>query len=220
MDRARRQLSRGDQQVAYRPAAHEDSRAIAALICEAGGGLYEFLFDDLLPFVSALDVVAAGVGAGGSPLSYENCLVATSGSTGVVGVANLFPADSMADEVFLSLVSDRFDHIRPMLQLQDSGSMFLNAIAVAGNFRDKGIGTRLIDGAEAYTLQAGLPRLSLHVWVDNIAAIKLYKRRGFVEVGIAELAPCPRLPHRGGSLLMQKKLTPAAAQPNKDPPPV
>lgn len=188
----------------------EDSRGIAALICEAGGGLYEFLFDDLIPFVSALDIVAAGVGASGSPLSHENCVVASGGPAGIVGVANLFPADSIADEAFLALVSDRFDRIRPMLQLRDRGSMFLNAIAVAANRRGEGIGTHLIDQAEILSLKAGLPRLSLHVWVDNVAAIKLYKRHGFVEVGIAEVVPSPRLPHRGGSLLMQKRLRPAA----------
>lgn len=212
MDRCIGQQSRSDEQIDYRSAVPEDSRAIAGLICQAGGGLYEFLFDDLIPFMSAFDVVAAGVGASGLPLSYENCLVASSGSSGVVGVANLFPADSISDEAFLSLVSDRFDHIRPMLQLRDRGSMFLNAIAVAGDCRGKGIGTRLIDQAEICSLEAGLPRLSLHVWVDNVAAIKLYKRHGFVEVAIAEIAPAPKLPHRGGSLLMQKTLRPPAGR--------
>lgn len=216
MDEAAGQTSRNDGQVAYRAATQHDSRAVADLICQAGGGLYEFLFDDIVPFMSALDLVAAGVGATGSPLSYENCHVATSESGGIVGVANLFPADaithdSITHEAFLLLVSDRLDHIRPMLELRDPGSMFLNAIAVTGDFRGKGIGTRLLDWAETCTLKAGLPRLSLHVWVDNVAAIKLYKRSGFVEVGIAEIAPSPRLAHRGGSLLMRKILQGPAA---------
>ena len=84
--------------------------------------------------------------------------------------------------------------------------MFLNAIAVAGSCRGKGIGTQLVDRAEIHSLEAGFTRLSLHVWADNIAAVRLYKRLGFVEIGIAELAISPRLPYRGGSLLMQKKL--------------
>lgn len=193
-----------DQQIACRPAVPEDSRAIAGLICQAGGGLYEFLFDDLIPFMGASDVVAAGVGASGSPLSFENCLVAASASNRIVGVANYFPSDSVTDETFLSMVSDRFEHIRPILQLRDRGSMFLNAIAVADDFRGRGIGTRLIRRLEILALEAGLPRLSLHVWTDNVAAIKLYKRRGFVEVAVAELAPS-RLAHQG-SLLMQKEL--------------
>lgn len=206
MDKISREFSPSDEQLVYRPAVPDDNRAIADLICQAGGGLYEFLFDDLIPFVTASDIVAAGVGMSGGPLSYENCLVASSASAGIVGVANFFPADSLAEETFLSLVSDRFDHIGPMLRLRDRGSMFLNAIAVAGNYRGNGVGTHLIALTEAASQEAGLSRLSLHVWVDNVAAIRLYKRHGFVEVGIAELAVAPRLPHRGGSLLMRKIL--------------
>lgn len=206
MDKISRERPPSDEQLDYRPAAPDDSRAIADLICQAGGGLYEFLFDDLIPLVGARDIVAAGVGMSGGPLSYENCLVAISASGEIVGAANFFPVDSLGEETFLSLVSDRFDHISPMLRLRDPGSMFLNAIAVSGSHRGNGVGTHLIGLTEAASLQAGLSRLSLHVWVDNIAAVKLYKRHGFAEVGIAELAPSPRLPHSGGSLLMRKIL--------------
>lgn len=214
MDEISRERRPSDEQLVYRPAVSDDSRAIADLICQAGGGLYEFLFDDLIPLVSARDIVAAGVAMSGVPLSYENCLVASSASEGVVGVANFFPADSLAEETFLSLVSDRFDHISPMLRLSDRGSMFLNAIAVSGDHRGNGVGTHLIALTEAASLQAGLSRLSLHVWVDNVAAIKLYKRHGFAEVGIAELAFSPRLPHSGGSLLMRKILPGPAVEKN------
>lgn len=211
MDKISREASPSDEQLVYRPAVPDDSRAIADLICQAGGGLYEFLFDDLIPFVSALDIVAAGVGMSGGPLSHENCLVASTASAGIVGVANFFPADSLTEETFLSLVSDRFDYIGPMLRLRDRGSMFLNAIAVSGNHRGNGVGTHLLTLTEAVSMEAGFSRLSLHVWVDNVAAIKLYRRQGFSEVGIAELAPAPRLPHSGGSLLMRKILPGAAA---------
>lgn len=195
---------RTNEQIAYRPARPEDSRAIAHLICEAGGGLYEFLFGDLIPFVSAVDVVAAAVQTDGAPLSYANCCVATCRSAQIVGVANTFPADLIREEPFVPFASDRLAQIRPLLQLQDWGSMLLNAVAVAENHRGMGIGTRLLDWAEIYTVQAGLGRLSLHVWADNLAAIKLYKVRGFVEIGIAKMAPHPRLQHVGGSVLMQK----------------
>jgi len=211
MDEISRELRPSDEQLVYRPAVPDDSRAIAELICQAGGGLYEFLFDDLIPLVGARDIVAAGVGMSGGPLSYENCLVASRASEGIVGAANFFPADSLAEETFLSLVSDRFDHISPMLRLRDRGSMFLNAIAVSGNHRSNGVGTQLIAMTEAASLRAGFSRLSLHVWADNVAAIRLYKRHGFAEVGIAEIADSPRLPHSGGSLLMRKILPGPAA---------
>lgn len=206
MDEISRELRPSDEQLVFRPAVPDDSRAIADLICQAGGGLYEFLFDDLIPLVGATDIVAAGVAMSGGPLSHENCLVASSASGEIVGAVNFFPADSLTEETFLSLVSDRFDHISPMLRLRDPGSMFLNAIAVSRNHRGNGVGTRLLALIEAASMEAGLSRLSLHVWIDNVAAIRLYKRHGFAEVGIAELAFSPRLPHSGGSLLMRKIL--------------
>ena len=140
-----------------------------------------------------------------SPFSHENCWVAASPSE-IVGVVNVFPADLVGKENCLPEGSDRFDLVRPMLELQAWGSMLLNAIAVIDGYRGRGIGERLINWAETCTLKSGLTRLSLHVWADNTHAIRLYKSLGFVELGVAKIASHPRLPHRGGSILMQKSL--------------
>ena len=43
-------------QITYRMARPDDSNDLARYMCIAGGGLYEFLFDDLIPFVTAVDV--------------------------------------------------------------------------------------------------------------------------------------------------------------------
>ena len=59
---------------------------------------------------------------------------------------------------------ERHDHIRPMLALQDWGSMFLNSLAVSGAHRGFGIGAALLGWAEARAAEAGYDRLSLHVW--------------------------------------------------------
>lgn len=199
--------SRVKEQITYRPALREESRAIADLICQAGGGLYEFLLDDLIPLLTARDIVAWGVGMEASPLSYENCWVAAAASR-VVGMINIFPADLINKENHYPGGSDRFELIRPMLELQAWGSMLLNAVAVIDGYRGRGIGEQLISWAETYTLKSGLTRLSLHVWADNNEAIRLYKSVGFVELGVAEVAPHPRLLHRG-SILMQKSLASA-----------
>jgi hypothetical protein len=52
-------------EVDYRAALAADSRDIARFICIAGGGLYEFLFDDLVPLISSVDCLTMGVGGGG-----------------------------------------------------------------------------------------------------------------------------------------------------------
>jgi GNAT superfamily N-acetyltransferase len=122
----------------------------------------------------------------------------------ILGTANAFPADLLRDPNYALLPSERTEHIQPMLRLQDWGSMFLNALAVSDQCRRRGIGNRLLDWALMRARELGLPRLSLHVWADNSAAREYYKARGFVDMAVADVAPHPRLPHRGGSVLMSR----------------
>lgn len=197
--------------ITYRMARPDESGELARYMCIAGGGLYEFLFDDLIPFVTAVDLLSAGIGGERYPVSYRNCCVAALGDDGaIVAAANVFPADMLKDDNYLLLGSERHSHVRPMLELQDWGSMFLNSLAVSDAYRGSGIGAKLLDWANARTTEAGLDRLSLHVWADNIPALNFYKARGFVEVGVAAIPPHPRLPHNGGSILMSKAMPPAA----------
>ena len=57
-------------QVTYRMARPDDSGELARYMCIAGGGVYEFLFDDLIPFVNAVDLLwqPSAVTARSSPL--------------------------------------------------------------------------------------------------------------------------------------------------------
>jgi GNAT superfamily N-acetyltransferase len=192
----------------YRKAEIADSLDVARFISAAGGGLYEFLFDDLIPFVSAVEFLAIGVARVSEPVSYRNCYVAIDDTSGaMVGAANAFPAEQLRVTSFPLLPRDLEAHIRPMLNLQDWSSMFLNALAVDDHHRRNGVGSRLLDWALARARALNLPRLSLHVWADNVRAREYYRERGFIEVGTAEVAAHPRLPHRGGSILMSRPST-------------
>jgi ribosomal protein S18 acetylase RimI-like enzyme len=197
-------------QITYRMARADESVELARYMCIAGGGLYEFLFDDLVPFVTAVDVLSAGIGGERYPVSYRNCCVAALGDGGaMIAAANVFPADLLREDHYTLLGSERHDHVRPMLELQDWGSMFLNSLAVSDAHRGSGIGARLLDWAEARAAEAGYDRLSLHVWADNARALNFYRARGFVQTGVADIPPHPRLPHDGGSILMSKPVPPA-----------
>jgi ribosomal protein S18 acetylase RimI-like enzyme len=98
-----------------------------------------------------------------------------------------------------------------MMLLQDPGSMFLNALAVSAGCRRLGVGTQLLQWAQGHTQDRGFSRLSLHVWSDNTRAIDFYKAQGFVELATAPVDPHPRLPHRGGSVLMRRTIADDAA---------
>jgi ribosomal protein S18 acetylase RimI-like enzyme len=198
-------------EITFRMARRDDSGELARYMCIAGGGVYEFLFDDLIPFVTAIDLLSAGIGSERYPVSWRNCRVAALGSDGeIVAAANVFPADLLKDDNYVLLGSERHDHIRPMLELQDWGSMFLNSLAVGDSHRGSGIGARLLGWAETRAAEAGYARLSLHVWADNVSAVNFYRLRGFLELGVAGIPSHPRLPHNGGSILMSKPVPPAA----------
>ena len=199
-------LDRADA-IEYRAACFSDSLDIARFLCIAGGGLYEFLFDDIIPFMTATEFLAAGVAGDNSPISHRNCHVAVDTvSRRIVGAANVFPADLLNQETYPLVPHDRQEHIRAMLQLQDRGSMFLNALAVDESCRSAGVGTRLLDWAQVRARDGGFDRLSLHVWADNAAARAFYRARGFVDIAVADVAPHAKLAHCGGSFLMSLAL--------------
>jgi ribosomal protein S18 acetylase RimI-like enzyme len=191
-------------EIEYRPAVRSDSLDIARFMCMAGGGLYEFLFDDLVPFLDAADILGMGIAQDDYPISFENCIVAVDPRSGdVVGAANLFAADLLKDQDYRLVPADRQEHVRKVLALQDWGSMFLNALAVSDTHRQNGVGRRLLAMAEEQASAGGFDRLSLHVWASNVTAVDFYARHGFVEIGVAPVAAHPRLSHADQSLLMR-----------------
>jgi ribosomal protein S18 acetylase RimI-like enzyme len=56
-------------------------------------------------------------------------------------------------------------------------------MAVAREWRGRGIGTALMGAAIEWARSAGLHKLSLSVFAHNTAAIAVYRKVGFVEEG-------------------------------------
>lgn len=198
---------KGAPRVTFRAALVTDSFEIAQYLCAAGGGLYEFLFDELVPLMTANEFLTAGVASDKSPISYRNCLVATRTDDGrVVGAVNAFSAATTGSNGYRFVPRDRLDHIRPILQLQERDSLFLNALAVHESVRHQGVGTAFLSWARARAGLLGMPRLSLHVWADNMFARRFYEKQGFTQRGVAEVPYHPRLRHSGGSILMSQAI--------------
>jgi RimJ/RimL family protein N-acetyltransferase len=58
------------------------------------------------------------------------------------------------------------------------------SICIAHDWRDVGVGSELVAGAQAWARQRGLRKMSLGVFPDNERAIAVYERRGFVREGL------------------------------------
>jgi len=127
----------------FSPATFADCRELARFISLAGGGLYEFLFGDLIPLVTPTSFLAVATASRRYSISYRNCFVAVDdAANAIIGVANVFPTNLLRKENHAVLPFKRRSHIRPMLELQAWGSMFLNALAVGEQLRCRGARAR------------------------------------------------------------------------------
>ncbi len=193
--------------ISYRYATSEDSAAVASYICLAGDGLYEFLLDDLIPGFTSTEILKWTVGVLASPLSYKNCFVAVvTGTNQIAGVINLFPADLLHEQDHELINTQRWRFLEPVFNLRDQGSLFVNSLAVGRQWRQCGIGGRLLDHAYEQAKSDGYDRVSLHVWSDNLNAISFYEKRGFTILDRVALPAHPQFPDKSGSILMSRKV--------------
>ena len=61
------------------------------------------------------------------------------------------------------------------------------SITIVEGWRDVGIGTELVGGAQRWARERGLRKLSLGVFPDNGRAIAVYEKRGFVREGVRRM---------------------------------
>ncbi|MHA1450433.1 MAG: GNAT family N-acetyltransferase [Candidatus Hodarchaeales archaeon] len=60
-------------------------------------------------------------------------------------------------------------------------SLYVSTIAVASEYRGKGIGKMLMDKAESLAREKGLAGSCLYVATDNETAINLYEKKGYIK---------------------------------------
>jgi RimJ/RimL family protein N-acetyltransferase len=68
-------------------------------------------------------------------------------------------------------------------RLAHRGSLGMGLIA---DYRGRGLGTQLITKAIQHAKEIGLEKVELTVYTENIAAIRLYKKMGFTEIGVVK----------------------------------
>ena len=193
--------------VNYRQGNKGDCHLIAELDYIASDGAVEYLFHDLIPDKSALQLLSDGLEQDVYPHTFRSCIVAEINQK-VIGMALSYPAlfHCITDELTNFLPADRLEKFHEFYSARVEGSFFLDAMCVDEAYRGLGIGKSLLEHTKLKASSEGYNELSLIVFADNSRAIRLYEQQGFKSVRNIKLEPHKLLPHNGGCLLMNVEI--------------
>ena len=193
--------------IKFRPSKKKDSSILAELINIASEGTVEYLFHDLIPESTPVQVVSYNLENDHFPHSYKSAIVALDEEE-IVGMILSYPSSfhQITDEMKNFFPHDRLHHFYHFFSSRVEKSWFVDAICVIESHRRQGIGEKLISLAKEKAIESGYNSLSLIVFVDNLSAISVYRRFGFETVKKVELQGNEYMMHEGGCLLMQCKI--------------
>ena len=191
--------------ISIRQAVKTDAQIITELNLQAGGGVAEFLLTGLIPNVSPKQMMQHQIESDEAPYSYQFVIVAELDNR-VVGSANFYPSEfnhvpDASEESFIPF--DRTNAVlAPMYRHCPKNTIYLHALAVLPEYQGKRIGKKLLDYVKNIAKEKK-QAVTLHAWMDNHRAIKLYENEGFKIIERIEIKCQPLLPHDGGMVLMQ-----------------
>ena len=190
--------------ITYRDGRKEDCAMLAEFVSTAAGGVIDFLFHELIPGMTPLEIERKSLENADMPRSYENSIVAESGGR-LVGAALSIPSSHhrITKDMQAFFPADRLAHMAHFFSTRVEDSLLLDALCVAEETRGQGVGTRLIALTRQKAVNEGFRLLSLVVFADNINARRLYGHCGFEVVEKIELNPHALIPHEGGCFLMR-----------------
>jgi ribosomal protein S18 acetylase RimI-like enzyme len=190
---------------AYRPASAGDSRFIAEMIDISSDGVA--LIDWTQAAQAAgdrtpLDIGVERYASGEGDYSYRNCWLAeVSGRR--AGELQSFPMPARdPDAAVAPPPYDGSDVFAPYKYLEAPETWYICGIALLPDYRGRGIGTQLMRIAGQQARKHGYDRLSLVVFEENTAALRLYQRLGYRIIDRAPIVPHPLIRCRGDALLM------------------
>ena len=191
-------------EIKYRVGIKEDSYKIAELINTASDGVVEYLFHELVPGMTPVQVVAHNLQNENYPHTYSSAIVATDNDE-IVGMALSYPSSfhRITDEMRGFFPKDRMEHLRIFFSSRVENSWFLDALCVLKSHRERGIGEKLISLTKEKAIENGFTALSLIVFADNELALPLYKRTGFEVVRKVELLENEFIKHKDDCFLMK-----------------
>lgn len=188
----------GARDAHLRPARKDECLTIARLYSISSDGVTDYVWTKRAkPGQDILDVGRRRYEREDSVFSYRNCtIVEVEG--GIAGMLVAFPLRCDPDEVEDDPV------LKPYAELEEDCSYYISSIALFPEYRNRGLGGRLLAAAEADATRAGCHSMSLIVFDQNAGAVRFYKRHGYVEQRRAAVMPHPLIHFTGDALLMVK----------------
>ena len=168
----------------FRPAAREDAPALAELVNLAGEGLPLHLWRSMAR--AGEDPWAVGRGRAqreeGS-FSYRNAVVAEAVDGRIAACLIGYPLPDAPEKIDYDRTPAMFVPLQELENLA-GGTWYVNVVATFPDYRNQGLGTRLLGLAEDIAGRLGKRGLSLIVADANAAARRLYARSGYREIAM------------------------------------
>lgn len=192
-----------DMNVLYRDARREECLKLAECINETAGGILDFLYHDLFPGQTTVEMVAEFLAEGERYDSYSSITVAEYQNE-IIGMVSSYPAKlhGIDPEMEAFFPKERIDVVRDFFGSRVEGSYYLSAIFVDEQYRGHGVGSKLIAMTKDKAKEKGYNQLSLLVMADNETALKVYAKNGFKKVKHVKLQSNEFIPHEGGVYLV------------------
>lgn len=186
----------------FRPAERSECRAIATLYRISSDGVADYIWTKLAaPEEDILDVGQRRYEQEDLVFSYKNCVVVTHDEK-IIGMLVAFPME--IEPVTNELEEDPV--LVPYSKLEEANSYYICGMALVPEYRNQGIGRKLLALAEDTAREMSYEKLSLIVFEQNEGAVRLYQRHGFEEVAREPVVPHPLIRHTGDALLMIKAI--------------
>jgi ribosomal protein S18 acetylase RimI-like enzyme len=183
-----------------RRARKSDAADIARLFLISSDGLAAYIWSKhQAPGMSLEEVGTARYAREQTIFSYENCVMAEQDGK-IAGMMHFFAETGPPREI-----TDDDPVLRPYLELELHGSLYVSGIAVYERYRGTGIGTDLLRYALAQAKEQGHGKVSLICFERNTGAMRLYRRLGFSEIDRRAIVPHPMLHYREGDAILMAR---------------
>lgn len=185
--------------VVFRPATRADAREIARLFQITSEGASDYIWSQLAePGEDLLEVGTRRYAREGVDFSFQNCLIAEAHGE-VIGMMHSY---AMFEDPNPAPATDPV--LAPYADMEVPDTLYISSLALHDGWRNKGLGLRFLEQAQARADGMKLKGLSLIDYAANTGARRFYERHGFSVIKTCQITPHPMIRVTGEAYLMQR----------------